>query len=297
MTAPTPGSPEWGRIVTASKVPAIIGVSPWESPRSMWHKMRGDVTDDRTESPVMLRGNILEPAVLAWWLHQHPEAVDAGRQRYHQVDKWCGATTDLDAYMLSGESTSDVLDTLVIVEAKTAARADEWGDTGTDLIPVHYLTQVYWQLAMCPEAVRAYVAVLLGPGLEFREYVVERDEDIQADLVARCRAFYDSLTGDEPPDLDDHTATVDVLRRLHPDIDDETVDIPAHTARDWLTAKLAVDAAQAAERKAKATVLDLMGQARHATSNGRRVARRQNGRHGVSLVPITTALPHLTETL
>lgn len=40
---PRPGTPEWRRIVSASKVPAILGLSRWQSPLSMWLKMRGDI--------------------------------------------------------------------------------------------------------------------------------------------------------------------------------------------------------------------------------------------------------------
>ena len=36
-----PGSASWLRQVTASKVAAILGVSPWHSPLSMWRLMKG----------------------------------------------------------------------------------------------------------------------------------------------------------------------------------------------------------------------------------------------------------------
>ena len=41
----TPGSPAWTRRITATKVAAILGVSPWDSPRSMWAKMRGEMPE------------------------------------------------------------------------------------------------------------------------------------------------------------------------------------------------------------------------------------------------------------
>lgn len=272
MTAPAPGSDAWWRVVTASKVAGIIGVSPYESPRSVWHKMRGDIpADTRPPTAAMHRGNILEPAVLAWWIDRHPEAVVIGQQSYRSLEAWCAATVDLEA---------SIADELVLVEAKTAARDDEWGPDGTDLIPVHYLTQVYWQLAMAPEAVRAYVAVLLGPGLEFREYVIERDEDIQSDLVARCREFYASTRRGDPPPLDDTVATVETLKALHPEINGTTVPIDLALAHEWLTAKAHTEAAKARERAAESLIRDLMGEARYAAHQGVRVARRQPGYGG-----------------
>src|SRR5690606_3350974 len=125
------------------------------------------------------------------------------------------------------------LDAPVIVEVKTASRMDGWGEPGTDAIPAHYLCQVYFQLALTPEAERAYVAVL-GPYLDFFEYVVERDEAIQDALVAKCRAFYESLALDEPPKLDGHTATLDTLKREHPSIAAKAVaTIPHDLAHEY----------------------------------------------------------------
>ena len=69
-----PGSPGWLRLMTASKVAAILGVSQWDSPRSMWHRMRNELPAE-PQSTVQSRGHYLEPAVLAWWADQRD--VDA----------------------------------------------------------------------------------------------------------------------------------------------------------------------------------------------------------------------------
>ena len=55
---PEPGTPEWCALVTASKVPALLGLSPWDSPLSMWLKMAGRAPWD-AESQAMRRGNIM----------------------------------------------------------------------------------------------------------------------------------------------------------------------------------------------------------------------------------------------
>ena len=74
-TPPEPGTARWSALVTASKVAAIVGASPWDSPWSMWHRMSGDLAPD-PDNAARLRGRLLEPAVLAWWAHQHPDAAD-----------------------------------------------------------------------------------------------------------------------------------------------------------------------------------------------------------------------------
>jgi putative phage-type endonuclease len=284
VNAPTPGSAEWLRIVTASKVAAILGVSPWESPYSIWHRMRGELPPvEVTEA--MKRGNFLEAGVLAWWQDRHPEFPDCTPQYWATRDDllWAAATPDLRAIGRRADGPE-----IVVVDAKTASHADDWGTPGTDEIPTHYLTSTYWQLAMTPDATRAYV-VLLGPFLEFSEYVVERDEAIQDDLIARCAKFYDSLSGNVPPDLDDTVATFDTLKAMNPDIDKgERAEIPADVAVEYVTAITDAKAATAREVGAKSALLAHMGDAQYATANGVRIARRQPNKYGVSLIATAT---------
>ena len=40
-----PGSPDWQTRMTASKVAAVLGLSPWESRFSLWHRMSGLISN------------------------------------------------------------------------------------------------------------------------------------------------------------------------------------------------------------------------------------------------------------
>lgn len=287
MSAAEPGSREWLSKVTASKAAAILGASPYESPYSMWHLMKG-LVDKPPQTVEQGRGHYLEPSVLAWWRDQHPEYPEVtDHPHLTRPDyPWAAATPDLAA---TGPDT-------VLVEAKTAADANDWekwGTPGTDEIPVHYLTQCYFALALSGAA-RAYVPVL-GPYLSFTEFVVEADEGIQSALLDQCETFYHSLHGDTPPPLDDHTATLATLKRRHPDIDQgETVEIDTETAVEWIAAKGALKAAEARERLRRAHVMEAMGPAQYLTANGVRVARRQASGKGVALYA-TAKTADLTE--
>lgn len=284
---PIVGTPEWAALVTASKVPAILGISPWESQRSLYHHMRGDV-------PLMggtvttRRGHYLEPAILAWWGDQHPEYTTVTRDVWCSMVPWGGATLDGLAFTDDGQ--------WVIVEAKSAARRDEWGQPGTDEIPVHYLAQVQWQLAMTPDAARAHVAVLFGPGLEFAEYVVERDPATEAALLRICETWHASLAQEIPPPLDDSVATLDTMRRLHPDIDGQDMPLDPETATTYVTACNHARDAEAAARLAKSTLLDLMGTARTVSLDGTTIARRQPGRgDAISLIQVAKTIGVTTD--
>jgi putative phage-type endonuclease len=283
-TVPAPGSDEWLKVMTASKVAAVLGVSPWESPRSLWHRMRGELpSDDGNNVDAKKRGHYLEAGVQSWWEDQHPEITSHEPQFYATRPDmpWAAATLDGLAY--------DTFGNTIIVEVKTSASNDDWGTPGTDEIPAYYAAQIMWSFAMVPDAQLACVAVLFGyPQLMFAEYVIERDDDLIAAIVERCRDFYESLSADVPPDLDDTVATYEAIKALHPDIDaGESVELTPDEAFEFLDAGDCAKAAVVRERAAKTVVLDRMGRANFGLCDGLKVARRQPGKGGVSLYAAT----------
>jgi putative phage-type endonuclease len=290
VVPPEPGSPEWLRLMTASKVAAVLGVSPWESPRSLWHRMRGELpSDDGNNVAAKARGHYLEAGCLAWWEDQHPEVLDTTLLEQHYATRadmpWAAATLDALAHDVHGNT--------IVVEVKTSQSNDDWGTPGTDEIPAYYAAQIMWSFAMVPEAQLAYVAVLFGyPRLGFEEYVIQRDDDLIAAITQRCRAFYDSLASDEPPDLDDSVATYEAIRAIHPLINEgEKVELTPEQAFEFLDAGDCAKAAVVRERAAKTVVLDVMGNAQFGYSNGLKVARRQPSNGTVALYTATKIRP------
>ncbi|MER2224040.1 MAG: hypothetical protein ABS976_20875, partial [Rhodococcus sp. (in: high G+C Gram-positive bacteria)] len=41
-----PGSPEWLKLITASKIPSILGISRFKSQFSLWHEMAGNLPSE-----------------------------------------------------------------------------------------------------------------------------------------------------------------------------------------------------------------------------------------------------------
>ena len=279
MTAPAPGTPEWSRLVTASKVAAILGLSPWESPRSMWHAMRLELPPT-PESRPMRRGNMLENAVLDWWLADNPDWEEVARQPVYSIDDWCLATPDM---LVKHRDTGQQM----LVDAKTTSSDMDW----TDEAPAYYVASSMWQLAMAPGVDRVCLATLFGQPFDLRSFYVERDDDLIESVIDRCREFYDSLSADTAPPLDEHPATYDAVRKLHPDIDrDASVELTYDEACEYIAACRRMTIAEERSRAAKSLVLDRMGKARVATHNGQTIARRQPNRYGVSLVPVATLI-------
>lgn len=281
-TGPAPGSAEWLRLMSASKVAAVLGVSPYQSPFSLWHEMKGAPREETTE--VQERGHLLETAVLDWWYAEFDITPGTGaRQHTAYLGDWGIAT--LDDVVLT-------FDGMVGLEAKTTGSWDEWGEKGTDEIPAHYYAQAVWQLACDPALVRIYIPVL-GPRLDFRWYAVERDNALIASVIRKCREFYDSLASDVAPELDDHKATLAVLKRMHPDIDEENDAVLADDlAAEYVAADLAYKAAEDTKRAAQSKVLAAAGTAKYVkNAAGTTIARRQPNRSGVSLVRVAKTIP------
>ena len=279
-TAFKPGSPEWARLVTASKVAGILSISPWDSQYKVWCVMAGLIPPD-PENEAMRRGNMLEDAVLNWWLADNPDAIELGRQVTCQIPDEPGAAAAPDMIVTGGGDTE-------IVDAKTASDDEGWGRPGTDEAPKYYIASSMWQLAMHPEAARVRLAVLFGRPFTMREYVIERDDELCGALIDHCRAFHATVVSGVMPPLDDSVATYEAVRAQHPDIDrDLDVQITEAQASDWLASKAAIESADRWHRGATTVLLDQMGKARRAMCDGSVIARRQPHASGsVSLVRV-----------
>lgn len=285
-----PGSDEWLTTISASKVPAILGLSPYDSAYSLWCRMTHRITDDRT-SKAATRGTYLEPAIIQWWKDQHPEMrVKAGvSYAHHWRTKWAAAP---DGVVFPGRKRTPV----GILEVKTAFRADEWGGEGTAEIPPAYLAQVAWQMLVTGAQV-CWVAALVN--MELRSYVVrfaDVEEQIEA-IKTHVVRFERHLETDTAPDWDGSTATYEAVRAQHPDIDPEKGLVASDRLAYELASLKAVKAeTETALKKAQSEALGLMGDAKTLTSvDGTTVAVRQARGEGKPFLKIT-ATPHDLET-
>jgi putative phage-type endonuclease len=272
-----PGSPEWMKRMTASKVAAVLGLSPWESRFSLWHRMAG-LVEPTPETDQTRRGHYLEAAVADWFADQHPEMeLLPGGAWAHPDRAWQAASPD----RIATERDTWQKRSLGVVEIKTTAVDDEWGAAGTDEIPPYYRAQVVWQLDTLGLST-AYVAVLL-PRLEFREYRIEYNADEAAYIRAEAKAFMDSLPGgpaEQRPDLDAHAQTYLAVQQLHPEISGEAIDVPDHIGREFCDAIRALNAAKDREQAARTVLADHIGDAKTAKWLGKTIADRRSGRNG-----------------
>lgn len=279
FTAPlTPGTAEWSRSLTASKVPAILGLSKYASPYSLWAEATGRVERQEPDAAARKRfdrGHRLEATLLEY-------LQDALTDRGEDVRVRRGATVhhpvhishyvNPDGWVFEGRRRTPWAG----VEAKTSQWDTDWGKEWTAEIPPAYLAQVAWQMHVTGLPV-VYVPALVG--LEFRVYVVTLEDvaEVLPDVVAAATAWERAVLEDTPPALDGTPETLRVVRAMHPDINPDGVAIVAH---DDLAAIREAEAAKAAAEEAlslaKATILEGAGDARTLTDEwGTKVGRRQ----------------------
>lgn len=263
-------SPEWhaARVggLGGSEIAAVVGLSPWESPFSLWHRKKGNV-GRQTETREMSWGTRLEPVILDAFFETHPDltrAELAGTYRHH-ARPWQRA--NLDALALHGDTTDG------IVEAKTDRFGDAWGTPGTDQIPVYYKCQAQWYMDVMG-APRTYFAVLIG-GSDYREYVLPYNEGDAKYLRGCGAAFIHSLRHDQEPGIDTAEATYQVVKQLPDGVTDTRVQIPQELADEYTLARADHAEAEARKRGCTSRILHLIGDGKYAeTPEGVRVATR-----------------------
>ena len=87
-----------------------------------------------------------------------------------------------------------------LLECKTASpfNQSDWGELGTDEVPMSYLVQCLWYLSIT-NLERCDVAVLFGNS-DFRVYEVYRDKELEDLIIAKAASFWnDHVLLDTPP--------------------------------------------------------------------------------------------------
>lgn len=247
--------------VTASEIAGIMGLSPWDSPFSIFWRKR-DVLGEQDDTDATEWGRRLESLVAEKFLGLHSEFdFHPGRLVAHKERSWQLATPDylLTDATVAGEHEGDPV---ALLEVKTAYSWDEWGPEGTDEVPLHYRAQVLWQLDTTGLDV-AYLAVLVG-GRSYREYVVAADPDDAAVMRAHAVGFLAAVESGTPPPVDGSDATLRALRILHADLDDTEAQVPTGLAESYRRAVRAARKADAHKKTVEARLRDRMGRSRVA---------------------------------
>lgn len=170
--------------IGGSDAPAIMGLSKWRTPLSVWLDKTGQI-EAADESEPMRWGTLLEPVIRQEYATRTGRAVVTPGLIRHPDHEFIIGTPD------------GIADDGRIVEIKTARSGDGWGEPGSDQVPDDYLIQVQHYM-MLSGAALADVAVLIG-GSDFRVYTVPADRELHGMMVDAEAAFWQQVVDRIPP--------------------------------------------------------------------------------------------------
>jgi predicted phage-related endonuclease len=178
------------RGVGGSEVLAALGKDPRCSRLELYRRKCGDIPEENLDDNArVLFGQLLEPVIRTEFARRNKVRVIQRHQTlYHH-----------DAPLL-GHVDGWVPPWQCGLEIKTADRfeADEFGEEGTDQVPVRYFLQCAAYMAIT-DADQWHLAVLIG-GNTYRAYRIQRDLQIESMLLDGVRAFWRHVETLEPPD-------------------------------------------------------------------------------------------------
>lgn len=265
--------------VGASDVAAILGLSPWASPFSVWADKVGLLGDEEA-SEVMEAGQWLELAIAPWFEDRTGLHVSAKQMAVEHASNRLARCT-LDGLVHEGRQDAHdpvfLFDTaLGGLEIKTTRPGKAWAE-----VPAHYQAQAQWQMYVCGLE-RVHFAVLAGRRLD-TDLILERDQDDIDFMVEAVDRFWSTyvVTGEQPP-TDGSDATARALAEMYPEqTPGKGVALDEHVGHlaAWTANKAAKRDHEKAEKAEAAAIKALLGDAEEGTVAGKRVVSwRQQSR-------------------
>lgn len=189
-------SPEWHEArrssLGASEVAAVLGLSPWQTPLSVYMAKMGV----RNEIPENLAyfGRALEPVIAQWIVDTRPDVGPLGDGFSARSERWPWLAVSPDRIAYDENRDFDYIP----IELKTSSAfgRDKWSEG----VPLFYQAQVQAQIAVL-DAPYGWLAVLHG-GNEPELYRIERDDEfITEHLIPKTKQFWeDHVLAQVPPE-------------------------------------------------------------------------------------------------
>jgi putative phage-type endonuclease len=177
-----------------SEALAYCGKDPRCSPLQLYLRKLGEAGERPEEDARQNWGHRLEPVVREWLAEQLGRPVSVPTMTLHS-EQFPFMFGNLDG-MVDAPSGVDGYEG---VEIKTGDKftAAEFGEVGTDEVPIRYVLQVTHYMVVTGYR-RFHLGALLG-GNDARHYVIDFDSDLAQMLIARARAFWSHVESRDPP--------------------------------------------------------------------------------------------------
>lgn len=217
--------------IGGSDVSSILGINPWKTALDLWYEKIATHQPEAQMKAVFKRGIRWEGAVAEM-------LVEDMERQGHKIEivgsnhRYADAEIAFFASEIDFEIKIDGASEITNVELKTVHpfRIKEWGESGTDELPLHYLAQVMWGLGVTRRK-QGRLAVLFGAD-ELRTYSIEADAQTIEAMRSRAQQFwFGCVQANEPPG----PTTLSDIDLLYPQAGDQVEPLRAD---DQLTAQV-----------------------------------------------------------
>lgn len=281
-----PGSPEHLKRITASKIPAILGIDPYRTQGDLWMEMSGLAAPEEPSEEMRqawVWGHAAEESLARWWQGLNAEwTLNPKRHGTTEI-----AYTDdglpfpnqvtLDRRARSGSRYHRL-------EIKTSASEKKWGSRGEEL-PGDVAAQTIFQAGVSGIAEGTVIALIGADRPQYpRTYDAPADKELFEGMVDAALAFYRTLGEEEPPAPD--PALLDALKSQNTPIEDDDVTIPQDVLDRYQQTKNVLAEAKDDHDQSKAELAQLLGtHKRLIAQDGTVIATQLPGRFSQRHVP------------
>ena len=202
MNAVVQIQPDRTKFIGGSDAAAILGVSRWKTPFQLYQEKIGAFIEESNPArdKVLNRGKRWEPVVVEMLLDEltsrgHEVEVIARNARYQDPEfPFLACEIDLEL-RIDGEEVNGEMKTVHPFAAK------DWGEEGTDEIPIYYVAQGMHGLMIKPRR-RVIVTALIGAD-DLRIHELVRDDEHIAAIRQKEIAFWQRIQDRNPPEPTD----------------------------------------------------------------------------------------------
>ena len=250
-----------------SDIGAILGLSRFRSPLEVWMEKTGKEVKKLDSIPLRF-GSFVESFVASEYSRSTGYDLIHDESIYVHAE-YSFMSAHIDRFVLENGSSSPSR----ILECKTANpfSAGDWGEVGSDEVPMSYLCQCIWYMAIT-DLNRIDLAVLFGNS-DFRIYEIARDLELESVILQKANLFWNEyVLKDDPPPAQSEADCQTLFSKGDP-----AKSVEAHSETLELRKRLAllnseIDTREEEISAVKQNIMNQMGAAETLTYQGKVIA-------------------------
>jgi putative phage-type endonuclease len=255
------------KYIGGSDIGAILGLSRFRSPLEVWMEKTGKEIRKLDSLPLRF-GSFAEEFVASEYARAtgfrliHDESI-------HIHPEHAFMSAHMDRFVLEGSASSPTR----ILECKTANpfSAGDWGEIGSDEVPMSYLCQCIWYMAIT-NINQVDLAVLFGNS-DYRIYAINRDLGLENTVLEKASHFWnDYVLKYIPPPAQSEADCQTLFSKGDPKKSLEAQSETLELSRRLALLNSEISTREEAISSIKQTIMNQMGEAETLTYQGRVLA-------------------------